>query len=1133
MSTQKEHSQLTTPSENSAEIQGQFCQYRGQRFYKIDNYHEMPNFFISVVSAYDHWLFISSNGGLTAGRQNSERSFFPYYTEDKISDMAHCTGPLTLIKESTSLWQPFQAHSLTQNFDHRALYKNTLGDQLFFSETNDGLTFEYGWSFSDAFGMVRTVTLSNSSSKTRSLSILDGLQNIVPANITTELQNNNSVLLDAYKSADCYQGNVAAYYLSSRLTDLAEPAESLLSNSVWHSVSGHEFKPTVSLSSDAPKQFVQGQAIDNASRQRGQRGSYFMTGDVILEPGQQVEWIQVCEVTQDAPAIKNLAEMLATKNLYSLVNEDIVAGSNYLKAFLAKTDGLQTTQDELTTVHHQANALFNMMRGGFFEAGYNIEKSDLQKFVVVRQKALADHSWWATVPDTLTILELGKLSQQCESVDLKRLVAEYMPISFSRRHGDPSRPWNKFSINLKNDQGESIKDYQGNWRDIFQNWEPLAYTYPKFLPSMISAFLNATTVDGYNPYRVTRNGIEWEEPEPDNQWANIGYWSDHQIIYLSKLLELQAQMQPNWLAENFAHNQYSFANVPYRIKPFAQLKHDPYDSIRFDDELNNLIQSRVRNIGTDGKLLLNPQGQVVHTNLIEKLLTLWLAKLSNFVPNGGLWMNTQRPEWNDANNALVGWGLSIVTVSYLHRHLKFMREALASVSGDVTISRSVKTWFDQVKEVFASLATVNDEKRLTVIEQLASAADAYRADVYDTGLSDATSVLTVQTLIEFLDSVIPVIASTLQANRRDDGLFHGYNILHLNKTDASISHLPLMLEGQVAMLSANLLNPKESLTLLTALRQSDLYREDQHTYLLYPNKKLPRFIDKNRIESSAVSILGDSKNTLLTQRVITESDTGEFHFDVNLRNAKDLDLRIAELGLPESDRVALFDLFESTFNHKSFTGRSGSFFGYEGLGSTYWHMVSKLLLAVQENWFMARPDDNETAEALKACYYDVRAGIGFNKTPEQYGAFPTDPYSHTPETGIARQPGMTGQVKEELITRFGELGLVWRHGQLAFVPGLLRQQEFLAQASELNYLDVAGQWQRHTLAKGSLAFTMAQVPFIYHSVSSSAELVTRVYAADGQMNEHKGTNISEQVVTALVNRTGEINRIEVDFPISA
>ena len=31
-----------------------------------------------------------------------------------------------------------------------------------------------------------------------------------------------------------------------------------------------------------------------------------------------------------------------------------------------------------------------------------------------------------------------------------------------------------------------------------------------------------------------------------------------------------------------------------------------------------------------------------------------LAKLSNFVPDGGIWMNTQRPEWNDANNALGG-----------------------------------------------------------------------------------------------------------------------------------------------------------------------------------------------------------------------------------------------------------------------------------------------------------------------------------------------------------------------------------------------------------------------------------------------------------------------------------------------
>ena len=41
-------------------------------------------------------------------------------------------------------------------------------------------------------------------------------------------------------------------------------------------------------------------------------------------------------------------------------------------------------------------------------------------------------------------------------------------------------------------------------------------------------------------------------------------------------------------------------------------------------------------------------------------------------------------------------------------------------------------------------------------------------------------------------------------------------------------------------------------------------------------------------------------------------------------------------------------IYEKVFNHKAFTGRSGTFYGYEGLGSIYWHMVSKLLLAVEE-----------------------------------------------------------------------------------------------------------------------------------------------------------------------------------------
>ena len=53
--------------------------------------------------------------------------------------------------------------------------------------------------------------------------------------------------------------------------------------------------------------------------------------------------------------------------------------------------------------------------------------------------------------------------------------------------------------------------YQGNWRDIFQNWESLCLSYPLFLEHVVTKFLNTSTMDGYNPYRIFDSGFDWEE----------------------------------------------------------------------------------------------------------------------------------------------------------------------------------------------------------------------------------------------------------------------------------------------------------------------------------------------------------------------------------------------------------------------------------------------------------------------------------------------------------------------------------------------------------------------------------------------------------------------------------------------
>ena len=89
-------------------------------------------------------------------------------------------------------------------------------------------------------------------------------------------------------------------------------------------------------------------------------------------------------------------------------------------------------------------------------------------------------------------------------------------------------------------------------------------------------------------------------------------------------------------------------------------------------------------------------------------------------------------------------------------------------------------------------------------------------------------------------------------------------------------------------------------------------------------------------------------------------------------------------------------------------------------------MVSKLLLATLEVTKDAIDNNSESSKMVNYCdhYYEINAGIGAHKSPELYGAFPTDPYSHTPEDKGAQQPGMTGQVKEDILSRFEWLGFM-------------------------------------------------------------------------------------------------------------
>ena len=84
----------------------------GRRFYRIGDYDRLAPFFMTVVGAGDAWLFVSSTGGLTAGRVAPDSALFPYYTDDKVAESAGRTGGLSLLRVTRPgagevLWEPF------------------------------------------------------------------------------------------------------------------------------------------------------------------------------------------------------------------------------------------------------------------------------------------------------------------------------------------------------------------------------------------------------------------------------------------------------------------------------------------------------------------------------------------------------------------------------------------------------------------------------------------------------------------------------------------------------------------------------------------------------------------------------------------------------------------------------------------------------------------------------------------------------------------------------------------------------------------------------------------------------------------------------------------------------------------
>ncbi|RLC56656.1 MAG: hypothetical protein DRH89_05185, partial [Candidatus Cloacimonadota bacterium] len=189
-------------------VKGELVELEDEIYYKIANSNLMRPFFMSIVSGSNHWMFVSSNGALSAGRKDSDHALFPYYTDDKITESLEITGSKTILQihseKKSFLWEPFSDKYEGIYKIRRNIYKNNLGNKVIFEEINHdlGLLFRYQWNSSNKYGFVKKATLKNISDTAKKVTVLDGIQNILPYGVPTDLQNTRSNLVDAYKKSE-------------------------------------------------------------------------------------------------------------------------------------------------------------------------------------------------------------------------------------------------------------------------------------------------------------------------------------------------------------------------------------------------------------------------------------------------------------------------------------------------------------------------------------------------------------------------------------------------------------------------------------------------------------------------------------------------------------------------------------------------------------------------------------------------------------------------------------------------------------------------------------------------------------------------------------------------------------------
>ncbi len=439
---------------------------------------------------------------------------------------------------------------------------------------------------------------------------------------------------------------------------------------------------------------------------------------------------------------------------------------------------------------------------------------------------------------------------------------------YSRKHGDLERDYNKFKfLPSYFSQGES------NYRDINQNRRMDVLFTPSIADKNIISFMNLLRLDGYNPLLVQgekyyfendsaikrvlekarlpqdkdvmammengfylgeifglleRKGIKVNQREkavhlfmeeallePQAEHGE-GFWIDHWLYNLD-LIENFLYFYPDKKKELFFDTEFMFWDDEYRVakrsRRYCLQNGTPHqlNAVYEVPEKKKLIDVRTR--FKNFVRCQNGKGDIYTGIFMEKMLSLVLNKLTTLDFEGrGIEMEAGKPGWCDSLNGLPAlFGSSLCETFALKRLIVMLSEALKEekAPSGISLCQELYVFFCEVEKLLAGFRKSSSaDKDMRYWDESNTLKENFRDSVF-WGVSGEKQRLSCSRLKDFLDLAGAKLDYGIARSRdKKSGVYLTYFRHDIEKYDIDASGallprkvkaipLPLFLEGPV------------------------------------------------------------------------------------------------------------------------------------------------------------------------------------------------------------------------------------------------------------------------------------------------------------------------------------------------